>query len=549
MKRNIFSVAVLLISCSSLFAQYKGGIGEGSISFGITAKHLTNWFQTNGNWSTTGNWLDAVVPLNTEEANIAALAILDGSYTYPAVTIASGAAVTIPSDNYLTVTGLLINESGNSGLLIQDGGSLLNSSTGVSATVERLIIANQYHYIASPVQGATAGSIFPLTTYLRWYDETNPAAQWTNMLAADVLVPVTGYSAFIPSGTGNTTVPFAGTLQTGSQSVSGLSYTNNSTLSYDGYHLLGNPYSSAIDINNANVTLLNLTNTFYFWDPSLNSGAGAYAYYTKGSPGAGTNGATNFIPVAQGFFVQTTSGNGSLTFTDAARANNAQAFYKNTEQNLLRMKLESDGYSDEAIVRYLPEATTERDAAFDAIKLKTSGVNNLYTKSAEGIELAINTYDNASETPEIQLFTELAFTGNYTMTFAGIESLIGIGTVSLTDRLTGIRQELGDNPVYLFTGSEGEAMNRFKLNFSAVGIEEKPALNIGIYVSGNEIHLQIPELMQGRIDLSNLTGQLLLSKQFNTSGDYTINANLPSGIYFVKVSTVKGTLSRKVFVK
>jgi hypothetical protein len=55
--------------------------------------------------------------------------------------------------------------------------------------------------------------------------------------------------------------------------------------------------------------------------------------------------------------------------------------------------------------------------------------------------------------------------------------------------------------------------------------------------------------MQGRTDLSNLTGQLLLSRQFNTSGDYTINANLPSGVYFVKVSTEKGTLSRKVFVK
>lgn len=548
MKLKYTTLLIFIAVSFGVSAQYSGGAGSGYSKAEANGKHLTNYFQTNGNWSTPGNWLDATVPAISEEANIAALATLDGSYTYPAVTIASGAAVTISSGNYLTVTGVLTNNNGNNGLVIKDGGSLLNNTAGINATVERLITANRYHYVASPVQGATAGSIFPPATYLRWYDETQPAAQWTNMVAADVLLPVAGYSAFIPAGTGNTTVPFAGTLQTGSQSVSGLSYTNNGSVSYDGYHLLGNPYSSAIDIDNENVTLSNLTNTFYFWDPSLNSGAGAYAYYTKGSPGAGIN-ATNFIPVAQGFFVQTTSGNGSLTFTDAARANNAQPFYKNSEQNLLRLKLESVGYSDEAIVRYLPEATIERDAAFDAIKLKTSGVNNLYTKSAEGIELAINTYGEVSQTPDIQLYTELAFDGNYTMTFTGIEGLTGIGTVTLIDNLSGIRQELGENPVYIFTGSEGEALNRFKLNFSAVGIDEKPALNIGLYVSGNEIHLQLPEFMQGRIELSNLAGQILLSRQFSSSGDYSIQTNLSSGIYFVKINTEKGTLSRKVFVK
>jgi hypothetical protein len=120
--------------------------------------------------------------------------------------------------------------------------------------------------------------------------------------------------------------------------------------------------------------------------------------------------------------------------------------------------------------------------------------------------------------------------------------------IYLTDLLTGLRQDLRENPVYAFNASTGDDANRFKLSFATVGIGEQPGLNIGVYAANGEIRLQLPEAMRGTVNVASLSGQILLSRNFSASGEFGIRTQLPAGIYLVTVVTDQGIATRKVFI-
>ena len=533
MKKIYTLLIVLLAFAYQGFAQYSGGNGSGASSATAGSRHLTNIFQTDGDWSLQANWRDNAVPTAAEEATVAALSTLDAAYIYPEVHILSSGAITIPELTSLTAIDLLTNQNETDGIIVKNNGSLIHPNTGVSGTVERVITPAQYHYISSPVVSTTAGNVFPPTTYLRWYDETQSTTQWINMVYTDLLQPMHGYSAYIPDG--STTANYAGELNAGNKSITGLTYTNNSTVNYDGYNLVGNPYTSSINIDSEGVSLTNLDATFYFWNPALNSGDGGYAYWTKGTSGVGVNYATNIIPIGQGFFVHTTTGGGELSFTNAAQVHGSQPFNKSGEENILRLILAQGEMSDETVIRYLPEASPQHDAAFDAIKLKNSLVNNLYTRSDDGIDLAINTYSYPGQTDKIAVTADFAAGGDYSITLSGAETVEGIYNVYLTDLLSGARQNMRQNPVYQFSANAGEGQQRFELTFPDLGIEDEVTTNPGIYALGKSIHLQLPFAAKGEVSIFALTGQLVQQKSFSAQGDYHFDTSLTAGIYLVRV--------------
>ncbi|MCX6278311.1 MAG: hypothetical protein NT004_09460 [Bacteroidetes bacterium] len=71
--------------------------------------------------------------------------------------------------------------------------------------------------------------------------------------------------------------------------------------------------------------------------------------------GEGTNGASQYIPVCQGFMVQAASA-GTLGMADGIRVHNTQAFLKSTDAiaNVLRVKVAGNAntYSDEIVVEF-----------------------------------------------------------------------------------------------------------------------------------------------------------------------------------------------------
>ena len=468
-------------------------------------------------WFTAGNW-DTGVP---------------GAITN--VTIPGGLGANYPEN-----AGVCNN------LLIQNGGSVkVNPTVGGTVNVESLITGEQYHYISSPVASAQAGiNLFDLATYMRAYDETEATIQWENMVYTDYLAPFTGYSVFSPASVGDQTVSYsAGGLNDGNFTNSGLTFTANSTANYDGYNLLGNPYASRIDLE-AGVSLSNVDNAIYFWNPSLND----YSYWVIG--GAGVNGASANVPVGQGFFVKvSTPGIGTFGVSNAVRTNAVQAFYKSTLNNAVRLKVEGDIYSDETMVLFNQQATSQFDSQFDAYKLKASEVNHMYTKTIDGSELAINTLTSIEQNTSIPVYFEVAHSGMYNITASELETIAGNIPVWLEDLKTGTVQNLRENAVYSFNANVNDNANRFKLTFATLGVDDKPLQNINIWSVGKNIHMQLPVVVKGDVRVTNAAGQTLLNTEINAVGEYVIHAPVAAGIYMVTITSNEGTVTKKVFVK
>ncbi|MFT3908399.1 MAG: Ig-like domain-containing protein [Ferruginibacter sp.] len=103
---------------------------------------------------------------------------------------------------------------------------------------------------------------------------------------------------------------------------------------------VGNPYASAIDVRN--ITKTGGVDEFFFvWDPRLNgnnnlgayqiifkSGTNYYAMPGGGSYGSGVN---NFIQSGQAFLVQATGTNGTVAFSEAAKAGGSALFARNDQ--------------------------------------------------------------------------------------------------------------------------------------------------------------------------------------------------------------------------
>jgi hypothetical protein len=128
---------------------------------------------------------------------------------------------------YLTVSGNLVNSTGNQGLTIkadQSGnGSLLHNSAGVPAMMEQYLASQRWHLVSSPMSNATIETY--LNIYLKQWNEAD--STWT-YLVQPVTLPVEpsrGYSAWASNDlTGTTTVNYEGNLNNGDYSVS-LAYT------------------------------------------------------------------------------------------------------------------------------------------------------------------------------------------------------------------------------------------------------------------------------------------------------------------------------------
>ncbi|MDB5275620.1 MAG: type sorting protein [Ferruginibacter sp.] len=138
----------------------------------------------------------------------------------------------------------------------------------------------------------------------------------------------TGYFIFIrgdrnPANTctctfTNTTVSSIGALQTGTQTFPASSVSGK-------YTLIGNPYASPV--NFANLSLNNLVNRFYVWDPALNL-TGGYVMmddplftgtWSQSVPSA----QTTDIQSGQAFFVETKNNNqASVTFNESSKSSN-----------------------------------------------------------------------------------------------------------------------------------------------------------------------------------------------------------------------------------
>jgi hypothetical protein len=444
--------------------------------------------------------------------------------------------VTIPvvATHYPTITG----SASCASLTIESGASLIGSEflTAGNALVKRDFPAASYHYISSPVQSTTFNSVFPLAQNAVWaysYEETS--GDWINKTTSDNLAVGTGYSVRM---TDAQTAQFIGQLNKLPVTAS-LSSLNSSGISNRvGWNLLGNPFTSAIDWNSL-VKGAGVDGAVYVWNGS------GYISYNAGI-GALTGG---IIPAMNGFFVKTTVNGSNVTIPLSSRVHSTTAFYKESITNLVSLKVKANGYEDQTFVHLDAAATSAYDPQFDAYKLM--GIDEapeLYS-SVAGEIMSINVLPLEGN-EVVNLGFKCGLSGTYELTASGMESFDASVPVLLEDVKTGVIQNLRTNPVYSFTYTSGDSDERFKLRFkSSTGLDENAADGVQIFGSQQEVVIRNTTDLSGEVVLYSLNGREIMHAVMNGVGETHLPVNVAEGAYLVKIQTVKGITTEKVYIR
>ena len=533
--RNYGSLTLTRTAGTAVYSSSGGSAltikGNFTINSGVTyTSTMTGAMNVSGNFTNNGTAL--TIPLgqavNLNGSSIQNLYGPSSITLSGAVAITNAAGVVINSNAGVTVGGTLTNSIGNSGLIIKSGGSLKESS-GVAATVERDITGSEWHLISSPVAGATAEMF--LGKYMQTFAEPNTLHTYDDVtIPATALIPVKGFALW--GDLSGFTAPFTGPLNTGIQSNNTL--TRSGTGVDWGWNLIGNPYPSYIDWLSSGMLKENVNNATYFHVDKY-----TWAAYNGG---VGTISATQYIAPGQGFFVQVTDGfsTGSLSMDNTVRVHNAAPFYKNSVNNLVRLKLSGSDNIDEAIVRFLTDASATFDGNYDAYKLFGDDANAAQIYTVSGDKLAINALP---QTDAVQVGVRVGASGTYTIAATEINEM---PAVSLEDTQTGIFTDLTKSS-YTFNGTTGDSELRFALHFGTLSVNETENAVSGIYANHGILYVDLKDNAKSEILVYTVTGQIV-AKVPATQGSNKISL-VNTGNYIVKVISDRSTMVKKVFIK
>lgn len=402
-----------------------------------------------------------------------------------------GAIVTV---NTLKVRGTLQLDNGNfngNGKEVQ----LISTNTGtarlgpVSSTasyssvlrMERYIPAGvtDWRLLCSPVAGNTVanwtddfytagfpGSYYPnfyvnaqLWPSVRKYDESNPGGSSSAGLigvssTAEPLTAGKGFAAW--SGTTlNTTSAFTIDV-VGAPNVANtpfsipLSYTNNGFPTVDGLNLVGNPLPSPIDFTD--LTLTNVDNNYYIYDP----GSGTNAAWDEVTQ-VGTGGANGNIQSSQGFWLKANAASPSASLDENAKVlepiNGGIFSDQEDRRPMVRLFLTApgSGYTDECVVHFI---NGEADyGQSDMVKLEFSSdlASKISAKASTGEDLVINAHGELTGPVDVPVKVWVPTSGEYSIGFGSTEALRGHACAFLEDLLTGNTVAIGDDASMTFT--------------------------------------------------------------------------------------------------
>ncbi|NVO20891.1 MAG: T9SS type A sorting domain-containing protein [Bacteroidetes bacterium] len=590
-----------------------GNLWIGS-TVGITSSGNTGNIQVNGtrSFSTAGNYTynaaanqvtGSGLPVTINSLGVstsggAMLTLTGSSLIATNATIASGAKFQIDIDKQVTVNGTLVNNAGNSGLVIKSSstrtGSLLHYSANVAATVERYIANDwKWHFLSSPVSSqaiwpefAPSPSGSPLSfgasdwkwDFYYWNPNTSieSGLYWVNLrkstgdyndAAVDIPGSYAGYGTSTPpvmtTGRGYlasyssdwnpaTASPnmhiFTGNLNQGT-------VTTTIQQAANFFDLVGNPYPSAIDwkaVAGWDRTSLKKNGTsdgydYWVWnDASANYGA----FNSVDPDGSGSNGADRYIAPAQAFFVQVAD-NGVFSMNNSVRVHSTQNWLKSENFNpgFLRFKLSGNvnSYSDELIISIDPMYTgggTDKWWSFynESPELYAVKDNQNYS---------IDRYNSLDQDLVVNIAAKAGVAGTYTISASNISDFTLSSKVILEDLKTGTTTNLKSTSSYSFTGDPGDDRNRFRLLIgSPTGIDD-PISNSGFSIYSNEhtiFVLNDKSKSNYSVTISNMLGQTLQNKVFSGNSLNRIEMNDVPGVYIVNVISEGKSVSKKVVI-
>jgi hypothetical protein len=420
--------------------------------------------------------------------------------------------------------------------------------------MERYLSPNAWHYISSPVSNATA-DIFS-GDYLMTSDPSTLSG-WSGWIinTTTPLQVMRGYACWKPSGN-SASDAFNGNLNTGDQTFI---VNNNGSGTFEGWHLVGNPFPSAVDLS-AVIDWGTFEHTAYFWNqsdttPNSYNIEGNYDVY----PAFGAWGTHDqYAPATQGFFIHNPSGNTTFTIPASARVHSSAAFLKParsiTNGLLITVNSQVNNYTDKISVHFDPNTTSEYDPGNDAYKLwGLSKAPQLYTRIGN-LNVTCNSLPFDKKNMLIPMGFRCDLNGQYMLKADSIGTFTSNITISLEDQKLNVTQDLRLNPLYSFIYDTRDDPTRFILHFddAAFGVNgSKNIPPVQIYSFGDNICVKSQDgiLREGKVFVYDLLGKEFYQGTLINETLNRLNLNKVEGYYLVQVITKDGIYNGKVFLQ
>jgi hypothetical protein len=286
--------------------------------------------------------------------------------------------------------------------------------------------------------------------------------------------------------------------QTGTTTLLGT--TTSSVASARGLNLVGNPYASSIDWDNAaGFTTTNISTSIYIFNAVTNQ----YDTYVRNTGGAGT-GASNgdIIASGQAFFVKvnTIPGTGSFTFNESAKSatqltSGSTLLLSNgikkaeSPVSFIRVRLTLDSLNHDNVVMVFRDGTNEKYIADeDGIDMGGSGsLESLSALSSDNISLAVSAMPLPKTRRVIPLSVDATSSGLYSLGINEIKNMPAITQVWLKDNWKKDSLNLRLYPTYNFNIDKNDAATYGNNRFQIV-IRQNPALALKLLdINANKI--------------------------------------------------------------
>jgi len=481
------------------------------------------------------------------------------------MTIQSGSAFAIAETRGLTVSGVLTNQTGTSGLLLKSSAlgtaSLIQVAAGVPATVQRYIDGDTcaWHFMSSPVSNqAISGTWIPSGTFgdgtgYDLYVWNEPASCWVYNLNTTVtptwpashpetyFVPGRGYLYAVQASL--PTKQFAGNLNGGTVYRS---LTMGATGVYLGFNLLGNPYPSSIDWNLSDGFdrgMLNLNGGGYdiwTWSATANN----YGVYNSAdADGVGTNNVTRYIAPMQAFFVRATTV-GTFAFDNDARVHNGASVWLKTAQanaagQNVRLSVTSAEGSDE--VKFGFGYTANENGAMKLFS-PVETAPSLYMNCG-GAGYSTRRLTDTVKNKYVAVNFKAGEAGAYTIHCNYDPNTLG--TIYLQDRMTDAIIDLSAGDTYTFQATTADAPERFVLHFGAVTPVD---MNVHpkVWVSAGVLGVYLENMIGDyRLRVTDLQGRIVSDKKMSGSEQCSVPL-FGRGLYVATIENATKKQSIKV---
>ena len=459
------------------------------------------------------------------------------------LTINSGTFV-VAQGSQLTVNGTLTNLAGNTGLVIESGCSLIQTSGGVSATVRREIAAwgiipnHGWHLLSSPVAAQAIISAFtaiPAVDYdfYQWRELDNT---WLNQkdVSNNIVNFVLG-TGYLVAYKYTETKHFTGTLNATDVLCSDLTLSAGVNR---GWNLLGNPFPSAIKWNDG--TNWTVPTTFAATAKVWDEGDAAYNEISS----------NGLIPAMNGFMVEVLSGSpASLTIPIAARVHDATDTWYKSSAGMLKLKAHDldNSTAQETIIRVDENATEGYDAQYDSHFL--AGFAPKFYSTVGGEQLSTNSLPAIDNSRVIPMGFVKNAAGNFSIELVE-NSLMGVSTIYLTDNKTGSITNMSTSPVYNFTSVAGDDANRFLLSFQGTASIANPDItkDFTVHAENGVITILQTGNLTGNVTVTDMAGRILATASLMAGSPTSINLQGHPGVYVVSIVTTIGVSNVKVII-